>query len=40
MADAPYAFVGTRLFNIYNKNLKKFGDVLIIELKKGKLAIG
>jgi hypothetical protein len=40
MADATYSVVGTEVFDSYDQNLTKIQDVLIIELKKGKSAIG
>lgn len=40
MADATYSVVGTETFDSYDQNLTKIQDVLIIELKKGKSAIG
>lgn len=40
MADATYSVVGTELFDSYDQNLTKIQDILIIELKKGKSAIG
>lgn len=40
MADATYSIVGTEVFDSYEQNLTKIQDVLIIELKKGKSAIG
>ncbi len=40
MADATYSVVGTEVFDSYEQNLAKIQDVLIIELKKGKSAIG
>lgn len=40
MADATYSIVGTEVFDTYEQNLTKIQDVLIIELKKGKSAIG
>lgn len=40
MADATYSIVGTEVFDSYDQNLTKIQDVLIIELKKGKSAIG
>uniref|UniRef100_E6QPW0 ATP-binding protein n=1 Tax=mine drainage metagenome TaxID=410659 RepID=E6QPW0_9ZZZZ len=40
LADATYSIVGTEVFDSYDQNLTKIQDVLIIELKKGKSAIG
>lgn len=40
MADATYSVVGTEIFDSLDQNLSKIQDVLIIELKKGKSAIG
>ena len=40
MADSTYSIVGTEVFDSYDQNLTKIQDVLIIELKKGKSAIG
>lgn len=40
MANATYSIVGTEVFDSYDQNLTKIQDVLIIELKKGKSAIG
>lgn len=40
MADATYSVVGTETFDSYDQNLTKIQNVLIIELKKGKSAIG
>lgn len=40
MADATYSIVGTEVFDSQDQNLTKIQDVLIIELKKGKSAIG
>lgn len=40
MADATYSIVGTEVFDSYDQNLTRIQDVLIIELKKGKSAIG
>jgi hypothetical protein len=40
MADATYSIVGTEIFDSYDQNLTRIQDVLIIELKKGKSAIG
>lgn len=40
MADATYSIVGTEVFDSYDQNLTKIQDVLIIELKKGRSAIG
>lgn len=40
MADSTYSIVGTEIFDSYDQNLTKIQDVLIIELKKGKSAIG
>lgn len=40
MADATYSVVGTEIFDSYDQNLTKIQNVLIIELKKGKAAIG
>lgn len=40
MADATYSIVGTEVFDSYDQNLTKIQNVLIIELKKGKSAIG
>jgi hypothetical protein len=40
MADATYSIVGTEVFDSYDKNLTRIQDVLIIELKRGKSAIG
>ena len=39
-ADATYSIVGTEIFDSVEQNLAKIQDVLIIELKKGKSAIG
>lgn len=40
MADATYSVVGTEVFDSYDQNLTRIQDVLIIELKRGKSAIG
>lgn len=40
MADATYSVVGTEVFDSDDQSLTKIQDVLIIELKKGKSAIG
>lgn len=40
VADATYSVVGTESFDSYEQNLSKIQNVLIIELKKGKSAIG
>ena len=40
MANATYSVVGTEVFDSHDQNLTKIQDVLIIELKKGKSAIG
>lgn len=40
MAHATYSVVGTEVFDSHDQNLTKIQDVLIIELKKGKSAIG
>ena len=40
MADATYSIVGTEVFDSYDQNLTRIQDVLIIELKRGKSAIG
>ena len=40
MADATYSITGTEVFDSYDQNLTSIQDVLIIELKKGKSAIG
>lgn len=40
MADATYSIVGTEVFDSHDQNLTKIQDVLIIELKKGRSAIG
>jgi len=40
MADATYSIVGTEVFDSHDQNLTKIQNVLIIELKKGKSAIG
>jgi len=40
VANATYSIVGTEVFDSYDQNLTKIQDVLIIELKKGKSAIG
>jgi len=39
-ADATYSVVGTEVFDSLDQNLTRIQDVLIIELKKGKSAIG
>lgn len=39
-ADATYSIVGTEIFDSYDQNLTKIQDVLLLELKKGKSAIG
>lgn len=40
MADATYSVVGTESVDSYDQNLTTIQNVLIIELKKGKAAIG
>jgi hypothetical protein len=40
MADATYSVVGTEVFDGYDQSLTKIQDVLIIELKRGRSAIG
>lgn len=40
MADSTYSVVGTEAFDSYDQNLTSIRDVLIIELKKGRSAIG
>lgn len=40
MADSTYSIVGTEIFDSYDQNLTKIQNVLIIELKKGRSAIG
>lgn len=40
LADATFSVVGTETFDSANSNLMRIQDVLIIELKKGKSAIG
>jgi len=40
MVDATYSIVGTEVFDSHDQNLTRIQDVLIIELKKGKSAIG
>lgn len=40
MADATYSIVGTEVFDSYDQNLTRIQDVLVIELKRGKSAIG
>lgn len=40
LADATYSVVGTETFDSYDQNLTTIRDVLIIELKKGRSAIG
>lgn len=39
-ADATFSVVGTEVFDSLDQNLTRIQDVLIIELKKGKSAIG
>lgn len=40
LADATVSLVGTEVFDSYDQNLSRVQDVLIIELKRGRLAIG
>lgn len=40
MADATFSIVGTEIFDSHDQNLTRIQDVLIIELKKGRSAIG
>lgn len=40
MANATYSIVGTESFDSYEQGLTKIQDVLVIELKKGRSAIG
>lgn len=40
MADATYSIVGTEVFDSNDQNLTRIQDVLLIELKRGKSAIG
>jgi hypothetical protein len=40
MAEATYSVVGTEVFDGQDQNLTRIQDVLIIELKKGRSAIG
>lgn len=40
LANATYSIVGTETFDSYDQNLTAIRDVLIIELKKGRSAIG
>ena len=40
MANSTYSIVGTEVFDSYDQNLTRIQDVLIIELKRGKSAIG
>jgi hypothetical protein len=40
MADSTYSIVGTETFDGEDRRLTKIQDVLIIELKRGRSAIG